>query len=395
MAGDIDYIDGVPSLTVTQFAQVVNELLSATFDTGVWIEGEIESLKRPNPHVYPVLIDDSTGEKAQVNLSIFAGALNGIQKKLRAHGIELKDGLRLRVFGYPDYYAPHGKLGIKVRDVDTAFTVGDIAAKREELLRKLLESGVDRLNKRRTVPLVPLRLGVVSSTQAAGWADARERLEKSGIGFTVSFVDVRVQGDEAPSQIVAALKTLSRRDDIDVVLLMRGGGAKGDLAAFDDEGVARAVADCRHPVFTGIGHQIDESIADLMAHTRFITPTACAEGVISIVNDFTMGLREAQRELRLCTESSLIRARGRLVMALERLKTRPRNAFLRQGQVLAMHASALRLLDPAVTMARGWSIVRDSDGSIITSTQHVSTGDIITVSLADGSLTSRVEGTTQ
>ena len=395
MAGDIDYIDGVPSLTVTQFAQVVNELLSATFDTGVWIEGEIESLKRPNPHVYPVLIDDSTGEKAQVNLSIFAGALNGIQKKLRAHGIELKDGLRLRVFGYPDYYAPHGKLGIKVRDVDTAFTVGDIAAKREELLRKLLESGVDRLNKRRTVPLVPLRLGVVSSTQAAGWADARERLEKSGIGFTVSFVDVRVQGDEAPSQIIAALKTLSRRDDIDVVLLMRGGGAKGDLAAFDDEGVARAVADCRHPVFTGIGHQIDESIADLMAHTRFITPTACAEGVISIVNDFTMGLREAQRELRLCTESSLIRARGRLVMALERLKTRPRNAFLRQGQVLAMHASALRLLDPAVTMARGWSIVRDSDGSIITSTQHVSTGDIITVSLADGSLTSRVEGTTQ
>lgn len=395
MAGDIDYIDGVPSLTVTQFAQVVNELLSATFDTGVWIEGEIESLKRPNPHVYPVLIDDSTGEKAQVNLSIFAGALNGIQKKLRAHGIELKDGLRLRVFGYPDYYAPHGKLGIKVRDVDTAFTVGDIAAKREELLRKLLESGVDRLNKRRTVPLVPLRLGVVSSTQAAGWADARERLEKSGIGFTVSFVDVRVQGDEAPSQIIAALKTLSRRDDIDVVLLMRGGGAKGDLAAFDDEGVARAVADCRHPVFTGIGHQIDESIADLMAHTRFITPTACAEGVISIVNDFTTGLREAQRELRLCTESSLIRARGRLVMALERLKTRPRNAFLRQGQVLAMHASALRLLDPAVTMARGWSIVRDSDGSIITSTQHVSTGDIITVSLADGSLTSRVEGTTQ
>lgn len=395
MAGDIDYIDGVPSLTVTQFAQVVNELLSATFDTGVWIEGEIESLKRPNPHVYPVLIDDSTGEKAQVNLSIFAGALNGIQKKLRAHGIELKDGLRLRVFGYPDYYAPHGKLGIKVRDVDTAFTVGDIAAKREELLRKLLESGVDRLNKRRTVPLVPLRLGVVSSTQAAGWADARERLEKSGIGFTVSFVDVRVQGDEAPSQIVAALKTLSRRDDIDVVLLMRGGGAKGDLAAFDDEGVARAVADCRHPVFTGIGHQIDESIADLMAHTRFITPTACAEGVISIVNDFTMGLREAQRELRLCTESSLIRARGRLVMALERLKTRPRNAFLRQSQVLAMHASALRLLDPAVTMARGWSIVRDSDGSIITSTQHVSTGDIITVSLADGSLTGKVEGTTQ
>ena len=394
MAGEIEYIDGVPSLTVTQFAQVVNELLSSTFDTGVWIEGEIESLKRPNPHVYPVLIDDSTGEKAQVNLSIFAGALNGIQKKLRAHGIELKDGLRLRVFGYPDFYAPHGKLGIKVRDVDTAFTVGDIAAKREELLRSLLEKGVDKINKRRPVPLVPLRLGVVSSTQAAGWADARERLEKSGIGFTVSFVDVRVQGDDAPLQIVAALKTLSRRDDIDVVLLMRGGGSKGDLAAFDDEGVARAVANCRHPVFTGIGHQIDESIADVMAHSRFITPTACAEGVISLVTEFTEGLREAQRELRILTESSLVRARSRLVVALERLKTRPRNALSRQNQVLEMHRSALRLLDPAVTMARGWSIARDADGNIIRSRDQVASGDVISVSLTDGTITGRVEGTT-
>ena len=393
MAGNIEYIDGVPSLTVPQFAQVVNELLSATFDSGVWIEGEIESLRRPNPHVYPVLIDDSEGEKAQVNLSIFAGYLTAIQKKLRTHGIELKDGLRIRFFGYPDFYAPHGKLGIKVRDVDTAFTVGDIAAKREALLQALLEKGVHKINKRRPVPLVPLRLGVVSSTQAAGWADARERLEKSGIGFTVSFVDVRVQGDDAPLQISAALKTLSRRDDIDVVLLMRGGGAKGDLAAFDDEKVALAVANCRHPVFTGIGHQIDESIADVMAHTRFITPTACAEGVISLVNDFTEGLRDAQRELRLSTESSLIRARGRLVMALERLKTRPRNALLRQNQILAMHASALRLLDPAVTMARGWSIARDADGNIIRSQQQVAVGDIITVSLTDGVITSTVEGT--
>ena len=393
MAADIEYIDGVPSLTVPQFARIVNNLISSTFDTGVWIEGEIESLKRPNPHVYPVLIDDSTGEKCQVNLSIFAGVLNSIQKKLRTHGIELKDGMRIRFFGYPEYYAPHGKLGIKVRDVDTAFTVGDIAAKRDALLQALRDEGVHKINKRRQVPLVPLRLGVVSSTQAAGWADAREKLEKSGIGFTVSFVDVRVQGDDAPAQITAALNTLSRKTDIDVVLLMRGGGSKGDLAAFDDEAVARAVANCRHPVFTGIGHQIDESIADVMAHTDFITPTACAEGVIRLVNEFTESLRDAQRELRHSTESSPVRARSRLVVALERLKTRPRNALVRQGQVRTMHASALRLLDPAVTMARAWSITRDAAGSVIRSKDQVSPGDSITVSLVDGTISGTVEGT--
>ncbi len=394
MARNIEYVDGVPSLTVPQFADVVNDLLSATFDAGVWIEGEIEGLKRPNPHVYPVLIDDSTGKKLQVNLSIFAGPLNAIQKKLGIHGIELKDGVRIRVFGYPDYFAPYGKLGIKVRDVDTEFTVGDIAAKRDALLKALKEKGVHRINKRRPVPLVPLRLGVVSSTQAAGWADAHKILRKSKIGFTVSFVDVRVQGDDAPSQIVAALKTLSRRDDIDIVLLLRGGGSKGELGAFDDEGVAHAVANCRHPVFTGIGHDIDESIADVMAHTNFVTPTDLANGVVSIVNDFTEGLRDAQRELRLFTENSLNRARGRLVMALERLKTRPRNALSRQNQVLTMHASALRLLDPAVTMARGWSIVRDADGNVVRSKENVATGDLITVSVTDGVITGKVEGIT-
>jgi len=389
---EIDYINGVPAVTVGQFSEEVNQLVSSAFDGGVWIEGEIEGLKRPNPHLYFSLIENVDGKKAQANISLFAGNLRAIQTKLRQQGLELKDGLRVRLYGIPEYYAPFGKLSIKAEDIDTQFTVGDVAAKREALLKALLEKGVDKLNKRRPVPLVPLRLGVVSSSQAAGWADAERQLLESGFGFSVSFIDVRVQGDDAPPQVVAALNTLSRRDDIDVVLLMRGGGSKSDLAAFDDERIALAISQCRHPVFTGLGHQIDTSIADIMAHTAHKTPTACAQAIIALVEEFLSDLASAQNQLRLLTGNSLLRARGRVSMAIERLTTRPRNALERQKQILEMRASTVRLLDPAVTMARGWSITRDSNGNVVRSTDQVSAGDVLVTSLAQGSITSRVEG---
>ena len=389
---EIDYINGVPAVTVGQFSEVVNQLLSSAFDGGVWIEGEIEGLKKPNPHLYFSLIENVDGKKAQANINLFAGNLRAIQTKLRQQGLELKDGLRVRLYGIPDYYAPFGKLSIKAEDIDTQFTVGDVAAKREALLKALLEKGVDKLNKRRPVPLVPLRLGVVSSSQAAGWADAERQLLESGFGFSVSFIDVRVQGDDAPPQVVAALNTLSRRDVIDVVLLMRGGGSKSDLAAFDDERIALAISQCRHPVFTGLGHQIDTSIADIVAHTAHKTPTACAQAVIALVEEFLSDLASAQNQLRLLTVNSLLRARGRVSMAIERLTTRPRNALERQKQILEMRASTVRLLDPAVTMARGWSITRDSNGNVVRSTDQVSAGDVLVTSLAQGSITSRVEG---
>jgi exodeoxyribonuclease VII large subunit len=323
---------------------------------------------------------------------LFAGPLKNVQAKLRNQGIELKNGLKVRLYGRPDFYAPFGKLSLKVTDVDTQFSAGDIAAKREELLRQLLEKGVDKVNKRLPVPMVPLRLGVISSSQAAGWADAQQHLLESGIGFSVSFIDVRVQGDDAAPQIIRALQTFSRRDDIDLVLLMRGGGSKGDLAAFDDEGIAMAISKCAHPVFTGIGHEIDTSIADVMAHTASKTPTACAQAVIAIVEEFLGELSYSADQLRRSTEGSLVRARSRINMAVERLVTRPRIALERQSQRIAMHSASVRLLDPVTTMARGWSITRDANGNVVRSKDDVAVGQKITTLLADGSITSTVEG---
>ena len=392
MAAEVEFINGVPSFSVGQFTEVLNHVLKASFDEGVWVEGEIQGLRKPNPHAYFTLIENVDGVKAQLNINLFAGPLRNVQAKLRQQGIELKDGLKVRLFGRVEYYGPFGKLNLIATDVDTQFSAGDVAAKREELLRVLMEKGVDKINKRIPVPLVPLRLGIISSSQAAGWADAQQHLTESGIGFAITFCDVRVQGDAAVSQIVAALNSLSRRDDIDLVMLMRGGGSKGDLAAFDDEQIAMAISKCSHPVFTGIGHEIDTSIADIVAHTANKTPTACAQSVIAIVENFLSDLSYSAGSLRSLTQTAVERARSRIAVSVERLRTRPRTALERQSQKLMMHAASVRLLDPVTTMARGWSITRDSSGNVVRSISDINKGDTVVTALADGSITSTVEG---
>ena len=392
MAAEVEFINGVPSFSVGQFTEVLNHVLETSFDGGVWVEGEIQGLRKPNPHLYFTLIEDVDGVKAQLNINLFAGSLRNVQAKLRQQGIELKDGLKVRLFGRVEYYGPFGKLNLIATDVDTQFSAGDVAAKREELLRQLMEKGVDKVNKRIPVPLVPLRLGIISSSQAAGWADAQQHLTESGIGFAITFCDVRVQGDSAVSQIVAALNSLSRRDDIDLVMLMRGGGSKGDLAAFDDEQIAMAISKCSHPVFTGIGHEIDTSIADIVAHTANKTPTACAQSVIAIVENFLSDLSYSAGSLRSLTQTAVERARSRIAVSVERLRTRPRTALERQSQKLMMHAASVRLLDPVTTMARGWSITRDSSGNVVRSISDIKKGDTVVTALADGSITSTVEG---
>jgi exodeoxyribonuclease VII large subunit len=392
MAAEVEFINGVPSFSVGQFTEVLNHVLKASFDEGVWVEGEIQGLRKPNPHAYFTLIENIDGVKAQLNINLFAGPLRNVQTKLRQQGIELKDGLKVRLFGRVEYYGPFGKLNLIATDVDTQFSAGDVAAKREELLRVLMEKGVDKINKRIPIPLVPLRLGIISSSQAAGWADAQQHLTESGIGFAITFCDVRVQGDAAVPQIVAALNSLSRRDDIDLVMLMRGGGSKGDLAAFDDEQIAMAISKCSHPVFTGIGHEIDTSIADIVAHTANKTPTACAQSVIAIVESFLSDLSYSAGSLRSLTQTAVERARSRIAVSVERLRTRPRTALERQSQKLMMHAASVRLLDPVTTMARGWSITRDSSGNVVRSISDIKKGDTVVTALADGSITSTVEG---
>ncbi len=387
---DFLHDDGRPSFTVAQFVDVLNQVMKQAFDGGVWVEGEIEGLKQTGPNMYFTLVEQSSKGKMTLNVNLFRNDLSRVNRKLSEQGLQLKNGMKVKLQGSPDYYGPFGKLSLIARDVDTTFTLGDLALKREELLRRLRDSGVTEKNKRRPLPLVPLRLGIISSAEAAGWADARQHLSESGIAFHVNFCAVRVQGEQAAPMVVQALDYFSQRADIDIVLLMRGGGSKSDLAAFDEESIALAIARCQHPVFTGIGHQIDRSIADEVAHTACKTPTACADAVIEHVSSFLVELQDTAARIANATRSALQRSRTRLTVSTERLRTIPRNSLERQRQKVELADQKVRLLDPAATLARGWSITRDSRGNIVRDVSSVSRGDELVTTVHGGTVRSTV-----
>ena len=384
-------IDGRPVFTVSAFGNIIKGLVSEAFLGGVWVEGEIQGARPAKPHMYFSLAEKVDDVDVKIDVAIFAGALRGVNAKLREQGLELKNGMKVRVFGVLDFYEPRGSLTFKVSDIDTRFALGELALQREALLRKLIENGMTELNKALEVPIVPLRLGVISSETAAGWADARKHLAESGFGFQISFIDCRVQGDQAVSMVVRALEILGARTDIDVILLMRGGGSKGDLAAFDDEAIALAIARCPLPVFTGIGHEVDRSIADEVAHTACKTPTACADEIIGYVAEFLEAIADAAHDLQRQTQQVLERSRTRLTVNLDRLCRVPVLQLERHAQRLDSITERVRLLDPVNTMAKGWSITRAANGDIVRDAASLSVGQEMTTTFASGSATSTIK----
>lgn len=389
-------IEGLPVLSIAEFGRLVESTLRGVFPEGLWVEGEVRGLK-PRPHAtghYFALADGSGATEVSINVKLFKrGALDAVLAKMEAHGVPLQNGMRVRFLCRTNFYAKSGELSLIIDDVDTTFALGEIARKRDELIKKLVAGGIDKKNKQRPVPLVPLRIGVVSSTQAAGFIDFRRHLEESGTGFQLLVADVNVQGDRAPGQVAAALAALDRRDDIEVIVVIRGGGSKGDLAAFDEEVVAMAIARCSHPVFTGIGHEIDTSVADIVAHTNLKTPTAVAAHLIALVGRFEDRLASRTRNLADRTANAVFRSRSRLGRCVERLRTRPAAVIASSRHRLEVHRASVRLLDPATTLARGWTITRRADGRVVKSVADAAPGDTVVTVLADGTITSTVDAT--
>lgn len=388
-------VDGVPVLTVSRLARFLKGHMGSLFPDGIWLEGEIEGMK-PKPHPtghYFSLVDGEGKSKRSINAKLFAnsGAMDRVLKKMEGIGSPLKSGMRVRVRCRLDYYDVRGELGVIIDEIDTQFTLGLLAAKRDKLIADLMAKGLHKRNKRCAVPPVPLRVGVVTSLGAAGWADALKHLEESGFGFTLLVVDVNVQGDLAPAQVAAAIRTLDRRDDLDVLIVVRGGGSKGDLAAFDDERVAMAIVGCRHAVFTGIGHQIDTSVADIVSHSNLKTPTAVADELINRVQRFRAGLGRSAGILGDRTLGAVARSRLRLSRTVQTLRHRPEMILTSARHRTEIALTRVRLLDPASSLARGWSITHTADGRLVRTVADAPKGTALVTTVSDGTITSTVD----
>jgi len=400
------------SLSVSDFIRQVNQTVKNRFGRGVWLHGEIQEMKTPN-HVYFTLVDQDGDKKAVLSASIWQTVYASMRVTLAKSGLQLADGLKVRVFGEPDLYPGNGRFSIKISKIDPRFTLGDLIAQREEIVRQLKLKGLYDANRKVETSLVPLRVGIVTSVSSAAHADVIKTFKDSQIGFTIFVHDARVQGEEAIKSVVAALKILDSRKDLDVLMLVRGGGSKNDLMAFDSAEIATAIANCRLPVLTGIGHEIDLSVADEVANQSHKTPTACATAVIEQVREFvdateeawagvaTFAMRELEASSSQLTEranrisskvlDALAGASKRLAMTAQRIKHRPVEILRLEKSSLDALADRLRLLDPVNTMARGWSITRNALGGVVQDATKLKAGDKLVTTFANGSATSTVQ----
>jgi len=308
-------------------------------------------------------------------------------------------------------YAPRSQLQLKMTDLDPAFTLGVLGQERARVLEALTREGL--LDRNSSVPLgvLPLRVALVTSVGSAAHADTLHELERWGVPFTVLQLHSSTQGQAAPAELVAALRTAERLE-ADVVLLVRGGGAATDLAAFDDEQLARTIADLRVPVVTGIGHEVDHSIADDVAHTSRKTPTAAAAFVaehatgtldrfgelaeavvvsaLGRLDATDLRLQQAAQRLAVRSDRLLTRAAARTDEAWRRVDLGARRRLERVDERLRTLESQRQAVDPAVAMARGWSITRGPGGALVRDPADVEVGAELTTTVAAGVVRSTV-----
>ena len=400
-----------PTLTVGELSDGIGRLLRRAYPDEVWVRGEIANLKRFQQHAY----FDLVGDGACISVALFDTDRQVVNRILQRAGgaVRMTDGTEIRIRAHVTWMAKRGTVSLRMKSIDPAYTLGRMAEERELLLRRLQDEGVIGRNGRLPLPLVPLHVGLVTSRGSAAAADFLHTLEASGRAWRVVLADARVQGADAERSVVAALHALAVRG-VDIVCVVRGGGARTDLAAFDSEDIARTVAAMPVPVLTGIGHEIDTSIADLVAHTAYKTPTACAGALVERVDEFVVRCSGAWDAIARSATVALDRAgagldrwSGRVVgasrhhlrsherrvdVAADRLARRPARLLDDAGRHVAGLEARARALDPAVVLARGWSITRRAgDGRLVRSSADVAAGDEIVTTFAAGRATSRVE----
>lgn len=406
-------------LEIGQFYELLEAHLESAFGRRhpVWLRGEVAKIFEKG-HLYVDLAGQggSDGKRPVLNAHCWNSQWGRLKSSLAADGVSLSVGAVVSVFGYVDLYAPQGKIGFTVTDIDAAGLIGDVARRRTELISRLDAAGLLEANKTRPMAPVALKIGLVASPGTEGYNDFTGQLLSSGYSFDVRLVRTLVQGEAAPAQIVAAVADLDERG-CDVICIVRGGGSKGDLAGFDDERVARAIAGARTPIWTGIGHTGDESVADLVAHTRAITPTKLGEELVARVREWReRHVLVAAQQLRIgavavLEEGRILTAQRRRTMVFavrDRLRSEERHLVatreridLQSRRVLESADATLRstrqllgAYDPARRLAQGWSVVTTRDGTIVQSIHQAAAGSTLHVRVSDGTIVTNVTATT-
>ena len=374
----------------------------------VWVEGEVTELRRHErwATVFFTLKDPADG--SCVGVAMARGRFDALR-------LDLSDGERVHVFGRPELYEQRGEFKLRALTIER-FGAGAHLASLERLKATLAAEGLFADSRKRPLPFLPRRIGIVTGNDAAAKRDVVTTIRSRFPAAAVLVAETYVQGPRAAAEIVAAIGALCEEPDVDVVVLTRGGGSFEDLLPFSDERVVRAVAECPVPVVSAVGHEQDTPLCDLAADVRASTPTAAGKLVVPELAELFGRLDRARGALARSVRRSLEQDRQRLTRSVERLRARPRLVVEREGQrlertherlrlapalaverkraVLENSAAKLVALSPVQTLERGYAIVRTDSGDVVTAASDVSTGGRVDVTLAEGGFGARVEEVT-
>jgi len=297
-------------LTLLQLNELIKETLTGAFPTSVWVIAEVSELKENrNGHCYLELIEKQGAEiVARTRATIWSYTYRMLKPYFETTtGQFFTSSIKILVQVSVEYHSAFG-LSLNIKDIDPVYTVGDMAMQRREIINRLQAEGVFEMNKELELPLVPQKIAVISSATAAGYQDFMNQLDNNGFGFRfyTKLFQATMQGAETVPSIINALERIFQYEDFfDGVVIIRGGGATADLSSFDNYDLAFNITQFPLPVITGIGHEKDDTIVDLVAHTRLKTPTAVAEFFIHGMERFYDRMQEMEKEIIRLTRDTI------------------------------------------------------------------------------------------
>ena len=405
-------------MTLFELNHIVRSVLETSLDEEYWVEGEFADASVGfGGHFYGEMVQkDEQGKNivARARITCWARNYNIINLRFKKEtGETLRRGLQVKLLVRVTFHEQYG-YALNIIDVDSSFTLGDMARRRREILAQLEEDGIINDNKELPLPRLLRRIAVVSSASAAGYGDFVNQLQNNeyGLHFQTQLFPAVMQGQHVPESIIDAIEhILESEEPYDIIVIIRGGGATGDLCDFDSYPLAACIAQCPLPVVVGIGHERDETVLDFVAHTRVKTPTAAAAFVIDHQAQEAALLDELYRRILKSAELSIQSARQRLEhirkvlpilfagfkekqeaqleLILHRLQTATQRRLEQERHRQTLLQQRLQGLDPHTLLKRGYSITT-CGGRVVRSVADVREGEVITTSLQEGEIHSTV-----
>lgn len=406
------------ALTLFELNSLVRDVIEGNFDDEYWVVGELSDVSTPafGGHFYGELVQkDEASDRivARARITCWARNYNIIRLRFQKEaGETLRKGLQVKLLVKVTFHEQYG-YSLNVLDIDSTFTLGDLAKRRREILLQLEKDGILHDNQSLPLPRLLRRIAVISSPTAAGYGDFCHQLEQNDYGFhfDVKLFPAVMQGDGVPESIIAALESVLAEPTFDLVVIIRGGGASSDLSDFDSYELAACIALYPLPVLTGIGHERDETVLDFVAHTRVKTPTAAATFIIehqaeeaTLLDEYYQRITHSARERILREKQRLEHQRvilpllftnicrdwqTKLTLLSQRFVTASTRRIENEKHSLQLMKQRLDALDPKLLLKRGYTITT-CGGKLVRSIEGLAEGEVLTTQTEEGEILSKV-----